>query len=244
MTIPRFYCTHSLAIGMEITLSNSIAQHIKVIRIKIGETITLFNGYGGEYIAIVTQLKQKYVQAKIKTFVIRNIELSYTITLAQILLEASKMDEIITKAVELGVAIIQPLISQRCMINLNHDRIKKKHNHWTKIIQAASEQSGRNNLTKLIKVNNFKNWIVKQNLGETILLSLRGKTSLSYWASCHSPQTLNLIIGPEGGFTEIEENLAYSYGAFILSMGKRVLRTETASLNAIATLNAFWDKYN
>lgn len=245
MRIPRFYYPNSLDIGMEITLSNSIVQHIKVIRMKIDETIILFNGYGGEYTATITQLKKNFIQVNIKTFISRNIELSYTITLAQTLLQASKMDEIIEKAVELGVAVIQPLVSQRCIVHYDNHRTKKKYDHWEKIIRAASEQSGRNSLTKIIKLNNFRDWITnKQNTEKTILLSLRGKKSLSNWASYYPPQTLTLIIGPEGGFTEIEEDLAHTNGAIILSMGERILRAETASLNAIATLNAIWEKYN
>lgn len=112
--------------------------------------------------------------------------------------------------------------------------------HWQGIIAAAAEQSGRNRLTQLSEPANVHDWIGRQNLHRRILLSPRASQSLSDWARHHPPQCVALLIGPEGGFTSDEENAALHQGLLPLSMGQRVLRTETAGLAALAALNAVW----
>jgi len=180
------------------------------------------------------------VLAEVKTFSPREAELPYAITLAQALPEAAKMDWIIEKAVELGVTAIQPLAAQRCVVRLNSERAEKKHGHWQGIIHAAAEQCGRNRLAQLAPVDDFQRWIGQSDLHKRILLSPRGEQSLSDWARHQPHQALSLVIGPEGGFSETEENLACAQGALMLTMGPRVLRTETAGLAALAALNAIW----
>ncbi|WP_034294524.1 16S rRNA (uracil(1498)-N(3))-methyltransferase [Herbaspirillum sp. RV1423] len=238
--MPRFYCSDSLAIGMTLALPDQVAHHVQVIRMQVGHAVTLFNGQGGEYTAVITQMEKKRVYAEIKTFSPREAELSYAVTLAQALPEASKMDWIIEKAMELGVTAIQPLAAQRCVVRLNGERAEKKHGHWQGIIQAAAEQSGRNRLAQLAPLTDFNSWIAQSDLHKRILLSPRGEQSLSDWARHQPVQALSLMIGPEGGFTEAEETLACDHGALMLSMGPRVLRTETAGLGALAAINAIW----
>jgi 16S rRNA (uracil1498-N3)-methyltransferase len=238
--MPRFYCPDSLAIGMTLALPDQVAHHVQVIRMQLGNPITLFNGQGGEYTAVIMQMEKKRVHAEVKTFSPREAELSYAVTLAQALPEASKMDWIIEKAMELGVAAIQPLAAQRCVVRLNSERAEKKQSHWQGIVQAAAEQSGRNRLAHLAPLTEFNSWIGQSDLHKRILLSPRGEQSLSDWARHHPAQALSLVIGPEGGFTEAEENLACDQGALMLSMGPRVLRTETAGLSALAAINAIW----
>lgn len=205
-----------------------------------GSVITLFNGEGGQFTAVVTHIEKKAVHAHIKTFSPQEAELPYAVTLAQALPEASKMDWIIEKAVELGVTAIQPLAAQRCVVRLTGERAAKKHLHWQGIIRAAAEQSGRNRLAQLAVPADFSSWIGQSDLHKRVLLSPRGTQSLSEWARHHPPQALSLIIGPEGGFTDAEENTALDHGALMLSMGPRVLRTETAGLSALAAINAIW----
>jgi len=238
--MPRFYCPDALTIGTILTLPDAVAHHIQVIRMQPGHVITLFNGEGGEYTAVITQLEKKRVLAEVKTFSPREAELPYAITLAQALPEAAKMDWIIEKAVELGVTAIQPLAAQRCVVRLNSERAEKKHGHWQGIIHAAAEQCGRNRLAQLAPVDDFQRWIGQSDLHKRILLSPRGEQSLSDWARHQPHQALSLVIGPEGGFSETEENLACAQGALMLTMGPRVLRTETAGLAALAALNAIW----
>lgn len=238
--MPRFYCPFPLAVGATITLPDHIAHHIHVLRLALGETVTLFNGEGGEFQATLSAIEKKRASAEIKTFSPREAELPYAVTLAQALPEGSKMDWIVEKAVELGVTAIQPIAAQRCVVRLNAERAAKKTEHWQGIIAAATEQSGRNRLPHLCELMDFSNWTQQQNLHRRIVLSPRADQSLSDWARHHPPQAVALLVGPEGGFTEQEENMALGQGVLALSMGPRVLRTETAGLAALAALNAVW----
>ncbi len=238
--MPRFYCPAPFAIGAPVALPDHIAHHIHVLRLAIGEAITLFNGEGGEYTATLTSIDRKRASVEITAFSPREAELPYALTLAQALPEGTKMDWIIEKAVELGATTIQPLAAQRCVVRLSAERATKKMTHWQGIIAAAAEQCGRNRLPHLAEPADFQPWSVRQDLPQRILLSPRAPQSLSEWARCHPPQAVTLLIGPEGGFTEQEENVATANGALPLSMGPRVLRTETAGLAALAALNAIW----
>ena len=150
------------------------------------------------------------------------------------------MDWIIEKAVELGVAGIQPLAAQRCVVKLAAERAEKKHAHWQGIVVSAAEQSGRNRVPQLAQLSDFNSWITQQDLHRRIILSPRAEQPLSDWARHHPPQAVTLLVGPEGGFSEMEEGFAQRQGVLALSMGPRVLRTETAGLAALAALNAVW----
>jgi 16S rRNA (uracil1498-N3)-methyltransferase len=238
--MPRFFCAQALAIGATIVLPDHIARHIQVLRLAMGDHVTLFNGEGGEYTATLNTLEKKSASAEIKAFSARETELPYAVTLAQALPEASKMDEIIQKAVELGATAIQPLAAQRCVVRLSNERAVKKLTHWQGIIVAAAEQSGRNRLPNLAEPVDFNDWIAQHDLHRRILLSPRAEQSLSDWARHQPPQAITLMIGPEGGFSEQEEAAALAQGTLSLSIGARVLRTETAGMAALAAINAVW----
>ena len=236
----RFYCPIPLAVGGIVALPETIAHHAHVLRLPVGESITLFNGEGGEYTATLTSIEKKRASAEIKTFSPREAELPYCVTIAQALPEGSKLDWIIEKAVELGASAIQPLAAQRCVVRLSSDRAAKKLEHWRGIIASAAEQSGRNRLPHIAEPVDFQDWIGQQNLHTRIMLSPRAEQSLSDWARHHPAQSVALLIGPEGGFSDQEERAAANKGVLPLSIGPRVLRTETAALAALAALNAVW----
>ncbi|HEY1147077.1 MAG TPA: 16S rRNA (uracil(1498)-N(3))-methyltransferase [Pseudoduganella sp.] len=238
--MPRFHVAQPLAIGLILDLPQEVAHHINVVRMGPGDTLTLFNGEGGEYTAVLTEVQKKRASAEIKVFTPREAELPYAITLAQALPEASKMDWIIEKAVELGVAAVQPLAARRCVVRLSAERAGKKLAHWQGVIVSASEQSGRNRLTQLAEPMEFRDWIAQHDLHRRVLLSPRATESLADWARHQPPQALTIMVGPEGGFTDEEEAEALRQGALPLSIGPRVLRTETAALAAVAVLNAAW----
>ena len=238
--MPRFYCAQPLSIGQLITLPEPVAHHVQVLRLAPGDLVTLFNGEGGEYTATLVSIGKKCVSAELKTFSPFEAELPYAVTLAQALPEASKMDWIVEKAVELGAAGIQPLAAQRCVVKLSAERAVKKSAHWQAIIVAACEQSGRNRLPHLAEPAHFTDWIGQHDMHLRILLTPRADQSLSDWARHHPSQALTLLIGPEGGFSEKEEDAARARNILPLSMGQRVLRTETAGLAALAALNALW----
>ena len=238
--MPRFYCPQPLAVGAIIALPDPVAHHAWVVRLQPGAGLTLFNGDGGEYQAELVGVEKKRATARILAPVARDCELPYEITLAQALPEASKMDWIIEKAVELGVAAIQPLAAQRSVVRLSAERAEKRLAHWQGVIVAASEQSGRNRLARLGALENFDAWIGSSGPQQRILLTPRATESLPNWARRQQPQAVTLLVGPEGGYTDQEEDGAIAHGAIALSMGPRILRTETAGLAALAALNAIW----
>ncbi|MQA20395.1 16S rRNA (uracil(1498)-N(3))-methyltransferase [Rugamonas rivuli] len=238
--MPRFYIAQPLAIGQLVSLPEAVAHHIQVLRLAQGELVTLFNGEGGEYGATLSDIGKRHVSVEIKTHQPREVELPFGITLAQALPEASKMDWIIEKAIELGVSGVQPLAAQRCVVRLSAERAEKKMAHWQGIIASASEQSGRNRLAQLAPLQDYKQWITQQDMHRRIILTPRAEQSLADWARHQSPQAVTLVIGPEGGLSDAEENLAIQHGALPLAMGPRILRTETAGLSAVAVLSGLW----
>ena len=238
--MPRFYCDTALEAGLTITLPDTVAHHLHVLRLQPGSPLRLFNGDGAEYAAELQSVEKRRASAAVLSKVARDVELPYELTLVQALPEASKMDWIIEKAVELGVAAIQPLAAQRCVVRLAGERAEKKLAHWQGVIVAASEQCGRNRLARIAPLDDFQRWIGQQDMHERILLTPRAEQSLSSWARHQPPQAVSLMIGPEGGYTLEEENSAIAHGALALSMGPRILRTETAGMAAASVLAALW----
>lgn len=239
--MPRFYCPQPLIPGALVDLPEPVARHLQVLRLQPGDPLTLFNGQGGQYQARVAAMGKKSASAEVAAFEAREAELPYRVTLAQGLPEGSKMDWIIEKAVELGVAGIAPLAAQRSVVRLSGERADKRQAHWQGVIEAASEQCGRNRLAQLEPLAEFGRWLAQPASGQRVLLSPRATQSLAAWARAGGPRDVTVMIGPEGGFTPQEEEAALAAGALAVSMGPRVLRTETAGLAALAMLAASWE---
>ena len=238
--MPRFFCPQPLAVSATIALPEAVAHHIHVLRLAPGDPLTLFNGEGGEYLAQLAASDRRRATAIVTEHLPREIELPFALAVAQALPEGAKMDWIIEKAVEMGVAAILPLAAQRCVVRLSAERADKRHAHWQGVIEAASEQSGRNRLAQLAPLASFYDWIAKPASATRLLLSPRGTGSLAAWARANSPHDVTVMIGPEGGFTTQEEDAAIAHGALALTMGERILRTETAGIAAAAILAAHW----
>jgi 16S rRNA (uracil1498-N3)-methyltransferase len=238
--MPRFYCSEPLTIGATIALPEAVAHHVHVVRLQPGDELCLFDGAGGEYRATLASVEKRRATATIASHDAREAELPYQVTLAQALPEGTKMDWIIEKAVELGVTAIQPLAARRCVVKLSAERAGKKQDHWQAVIVAASEQSGRNRLAQLGELCDFDRWLGSADMSRCILLTPRATQSLADWTRATGPQAVSLMIGPEGGYTQQEEDAAIQRGAIALSMGPRILRTETAGLAALAAINAAW----
>ena len=238
--MPRFFCPQPLIPGAIVDLPEAVAHHLHVVRQQPGDEVVLFNGEGGQARARLVEIGKRRASADVVVFEDVDAELPYPVTLAQGLPEGSKMDWIIEKAVELGVAAVQPLAAARSVVKLSGERAEKRQAHWEGVIVAASEQSGRNRLALLSPLQDFSRYIAQPAGQPRILLSPRATQSLAAWARDTAPQAVTLLIGPEGGFSAEEEEAALAQGALALSMGPRVLRTETAGLAALATLNAVW----
>ncbi len=238
--MPRFYCPLPLTIGAAIALPADTAHHVFVLRLSDGDQVELFNGEGGSYLATLTTVSKKLVSAEVKVHLPEEIELPFSLSLAQALPEAAKMDWIIEKGIELGVSHFQPLAAQRSVVKLNAERAEKKMQHWRGIIQSATEQCGRKRLAHLAEVYDVHKWLQQQDMHKRILLSPRANLSLADWARHHPAQAVTIMVGPEGGFSDSEEQLAITHGALSLSMGPRILRTETAGLAAVSVLSSAW----
>lgn len=237
----RLFCDFPLAIGENIELPKDAARHIMVLRLSAGDPLTLFNGLGGEYQARITRIDRQRVTTEIVSHSSREAELPYRITLAQGIPEATKMDWIIEKSVELGVSDIIPLAAQRSVVRLDNDRAEKRLSRWQAIAISAAQQCGRNRLPHIASPVGTGEYLRQTTHSHRILFSPRATETLPEWARRQKPQDITLMIGPEGGFSPEEETMAEQQGVTFLSMGPRILRTETAGLAAVAAINALWE---
>jgi 16S rRNA (uracil1498-N3)-methyltransferase len=240
--MPRFFCPQPLLPGTTVDLPETVAHHLHVVRQQPGAELVLFNGQGGQVRARLVEIGKRRASAEVIAHEAVEVELPWAVTLAQGLPEGSKMDWIVEKAVELGVAAIVPLAARRSVVKLSGERADKRLAHWQGVVVSASEQCGRNRLASVAPVEEFGRWVALPSPGPRILLSPRATQSLAGWARTKAPCDLTLLIGPEGGLSDEEENSALAQGAIALSIGPRVLRTETAGLAALAMLAGAWSK--
>lgn len=244
MRIPRIYISLPLETGAEIELDPRAHQHVtKVLRLRAGDTITLFNGQGGEYTATLTTSDKRSAGAHIDSFVDNNPESPLKITLIQGISRGEKMDLTIQKAVELGVSAIRPVNTERSQVKLSGERLEKRMQHWQGVLIHACEQSGRTILPRLSPVQNLDTCLTSGDLpGLRFLLDPNGRQSIrDLTGPIHS---LVLLAGPEGGLGEQDQAIAGAAGFKGLRLGPRILRTETAALAAIAALQGQWGDLN
>ncbi len=236
MKFIRLYQNTTLDINAELTLDDYATHHlIKVLRFPTGQNIILFNGDGMDYTAnILTARKHCVVKISAKTH--NSSESTLNLVLAQSIVKGEKMDFIIQKAVELGVNKIMPILTERCVVKITGDRLKKRIAHWQKIVISACEQSGRSIVPEVTSPINIDTLLQQPN-SNSFVLHHRAKLGL---LELNPLSQALLLIGPEGGLTEAEINQATSAGYQSLLLGVRVLRVETASLAAIANMQLLW----
>ncbi|WP_017444426.1 16S rRNA (uracil(1498)-N(3))-methyltransferase [Gayadomonas joobiniege] len=236
MRISRIYHPDPLTTGQEVELTSEASHHLaKVLRAKGGEAIVLFNGDGYNYPASISQVSKKHVSAKIHDKTPNATESNLKIELAQVISRGDKMELTIQKAVELGVTHITPLLSERCGVKLSSERFAKKRQQWQKIVQSACEQCGRSIVPKIGDITQLED-LFKQNF-DGLKLNLHPQANAGI-ANLKVPENgkIQLLIGPEGGLSEHEIQLAHASGYQDILMGPRILRTETAGLAAISML--------
>lgn len=240
MRIPRIYIKAPLTPGGSIQLDERAFQHtIKVLRLREENEIILFNGQGGEYSAALVDVTKKQALARVNNFTDKNTESPLSIHLALGISKGERMDFAIQKAVELGVAEVTPLYTERCVVNLDTKREAKRLEHWQGVIISACEQSGRNSLPTLhTPVDIRRNFAGLPDGKLKLTLSPYATHSL---IQIEKPDNEVLIlIGPEGGLSEQEVQTAKQHGFESVRMGPRILRTETAALTAISTMQMLW----
>ncbi|AOY92748.1 16S rRNA (uracil(1498)-N(3))-methyltransferase [Cupriavidus sp. USMAA2-4] len=239
---PRFFVAEPLAAGADLALPESVVRHVQVLRLNPGDPITLFDGRGGSYAAVLQDLGKRQAVARVGAQTHDEAEPPLHVTLAQGLAGGDKMDWLIEKAVELGVAAVQPLQAARSVVRLAGERADKRRAHWQALVEAACEQCGRNRVPAVAPIVPFEAWLARAGTGERLLLTPRASQPLVTLAAQRREtwlaDGLTLLIGPEGGLSPEEEDAALRAGFTGVSLGPRILRTETAGLACLAALNA------
>ncbi len=231
---PRLYCAPRLATGQQLALSTQAARHVQVLRLQPGGTVTLFDGGGGEFEATITRMGRSEVLVLVGTHTAVEREAAVKVHLALGVPANERMDWLVEKATELGVASIQPLLTERSVLRVRGERADKKRDHWQAIVAAACEQSGRNQLAIIHDILPLSDWLRTPAVGRRLLLSLQHDAAgLSGLAGA---QETTLLSGPEGGLTSTEERESLAAGFTPVSLGPRTLRAETAPLAALAAL--------
>jgi 16S rRNA (uracil1498-N3)-methyltransferase len=240
--MPRFFIDAALETGALIQLPTDLVRHIHVLRLVEGESITLFNGSGGEFPAALLELGKRSATARIGAESHPSVEPPYRITLAQGVAGGDKMDWLIEKAVELGVGAIAPLITARGVVRLNAERRERRHAHWLALTRAACEQCGRNWVPEIevpVDLSKFLEFPF-EDVSARYMLSPRATMSFHDLPTQRPSGRVVLMIGPEAGLSEDEEELASSHGFVPLNLGPRILRTETAGIALLAALAGRW----
>jgi len=233
---PRFFVAALIArdgaLPRTIALDEPASMHLRVLRLREDELVTLFDGAGGEFAARILSIGKREVRVELNAHHGIERESNLSITLVQALATGDKMDWIIQKATELGVTAIQPVQTQRATAKLNAERAEKRAAHWQGVVSAACEQCGRNRLPKVHAVMDFSAWLRTPSAVPRVML--HPDAARGAWGKVRAP--VAIIIGPEGGFAQDEIFDAERAGATLVSFGVRVLRTETAGLAAITAL--------
>lgn len=236
----RIYHPHDLHIDSEVQLGSQASIHIsKVLRMKTGQQILLFNGDGSEYIAEIINPDRRRTRVKILKKSPVNRESSLSVHLGQAISKGEKMDFTIQKAVELGVNSITPLITNRSNVQLKADRMEKRLHHWQGVITSACEQCGRNQIPTLHAPIELDDWLL-QTPADALKLTLHPDARQSLRDIHHQDEAVYLLIGPEGGLDREELTLSGKNGFKQISLGPRVLRTESAALTIVSIIQHKW----
>ena len=244
MSLPRFYSPEKLSPGSIIRFTDNAATHAsRALRMQVDDEAILFNGDGNDYLCSLTFISKAEVSAKVKSVVANDTESPLDITLVQAISSGDRMDFTIQKAVEMGVNRIQPIASQRSVVKLSGDRADKRREHWQNVVIAACEQSGRAIVPPVLPTCSLADWLgLDTSAASRILLLPGAEHSLS---QISKPQgSIQLLIGAEGGLTPTEVDIALQHEFIPIRLGKRILRTETAALSAISSMQTLWGDYN
>lgn len=244
MPRPRIYTTQSLAPEKEVELETGQSRHlVRVLRLKPGAEILLFNGDGFDYLARLSDTGDRTARALIVSKGESERPPRLVIHLGIGISKSDRMDVVIQKSIELGVERISPLFCSRSVFRLKGERLEKKLIHWKNVAIAACEQSGRRRIPEICTPKPLHAWMenVAKSPGTRLLLSPGARRSLADLP--HPENVLTLLIGPEGGFAENEIQLSRGMGFLGIKLGPRVLRTETAPLATIAAIQTLWGDF-
>ncbi len=229
--MPRFFCDAALGPGAELALPPGAARHVQVLRAQPGDTITLFNGQGGQWQATVRRMGRSEVVVQVQSHEAVEREAARAVTLAIGMPANERMDWLVEKATELGVARLVPLHTQHGVLRLSGERAQKKQAHWQAIAQAACEQCGRNRVPVVDAVRDLGTFL-REAAGRRTVLSL-AEGAVPAREALAGDEALTVLIGPEGGLSAAEDAQARAAGFAPVALGARVLRAETAAIAAL-----------
>lgn len=240
--MPRFYLPENLSVGQTVSLPDGIIRHLNVLRVRTGTEITLFDGKGKAHAARLSFLEKRRAVAEILHEETADTESPLNITLIQSISSGERMDFTLQKSVELGITAIQPIISERCIVRLDGERADKRLTRWQEIVISACEQSGRNTVPPVLPIIGYREALDKMPSESTkLIMSINRARKLADIR--HPSGAIVFMVGPEGGWTEQEEQQAFEAGFQAVTLGKRILRTETAPLAAIAAMQTLWGDF-
>ncbi|CWO59494.1 16S ribosomal RNA methyltransferase RsmE [Neisseria meningitidis] len=240
--MPRFHLPENLSVGQTVALPDNIVRHLNVLRVRPNENITLFDGKGKAHTARLTVLEKRRAETEILHEETADTESPLNITLIQSISSGERMDFTLQKSVELGVTAIQPVISERCIVRLDGERAAKRLARWQEIVISACEQSGRNTVPPVLPIIGYREALDKMPSESTkLIMSINRARKLG---DIRQPSgAIVFMVGPEGGWTEQEEQQAFEAGFQAVTLGKRILRTETAPLAALAAMQTLWGDF-
>jgi len=243
--MPRFYCPPPLPLSGSFDLPPDAAHHAsRVLRLREGGAVQLFDGIGNECHGLITELGGKRVVVGNIIAIDADRESPLKVLLAQALSSSEKMDWVIQKATELGVAEIQPIDTERSVARLSAERAVKRLEHWQQVAISACEQCGRNTLPQIHPPLDIMVWLQQMQKVADSKFILLPQDAASLHAQAKPQGRIALLIGAEGGFTQAESDTALHCGFTAIRMGARVLRTETAAISGLAALQTLWGDFN
>lgn len=239
MRLIRIHVEAPLAPGARVELRGKAALHVaRVLRLKPGGSVTLFNGDGCDYPSEIKDLRNGSVGVQVHAVTPARAESPLALTLVQGIARGERMDLIVQKATELGVTAIQPVAMTRSVVRLDDDARAKKLAHWRGVAIAASEQCGRATLPVIAEPVGFAAWLRQPSGAGTRRIQLAPDAGAALAAAAAGAKRVELLVGPEGGLDEPERDAALAAGYRACRLGPRVLRSETAAVAALAVLQS------
>ncbi|UZE95432.1 16S rRNA (uracil(1498)-N(3))-methyltransferase [Alkalimarinus alittae] len=243
MRIPRIYTATELTEGTTIELDSAAANHVgKVLRMKPDQSLILFNGSGNDYTASISDVTKKHVTVVIDSTIKVASESPLETHIGQVMSRGDRMDYMIQKSTELGATEITPLTSERCEVKLKGDREEKRVKQWQQIAISAAEQCGRSKIPIINPVTSLDEW-VSSKPDDTLGLVLHHRTTQQI-TDIKQPEKVCLLIGPEGGLSKSEIDMAINQQFVATTFGPRVFRTETAPVAALSIIQWLWGDFN
>ncbi len=245
--MPRFFVRHVLTVNQTIELPDTVVRHLHVLRVRLEDEIILFNGDGFDYRAQLLDIQKRSATANILKKQENTKESPLHFTLVQAISSGDRMEFTLQKSVELGVHVIQPISTERSIVRLQGERAQKRVERWQEIIISACEQCGRSRIPQVLPILSLKEYLQTLDVSHdsthiNLLLSIAKNEGIH--AITPHPKSITLMAGPEGGLSDKEEGDIFAAGFQPLTLGPRILRTETAAMTAMAAMQALWGDFH